>query len=125
MNILGPIALAIAEGMDFSIEDFFAGSTEKSTAAVFLAIGALDMVYRFGMEWAFGATLGKRILGLKVTELDGSRLSLRGALIRNLTRFIDGQLPFGLILGIFLMLRSERRQRLGDLLGRTVVVQDL
>jgi hypothetical protein len=33
--------------------------------------------------------------------------------------------PFGVILGLVLMLRTQRRQRLGDLLGRTMVVQDL
>ena len=40
-------------------------------------------------------------------------------------RIVDGQVPFGLILGIALILRTRRRQRLGDLAARTMVVQDL
>jgi len=76
------------------------------------------------MEWAFGWTVGKRIVGLRVTELGGSRLSFRGALVRNLLRLVDCNL-YGMILGIALILKTKRRQRLGDLLGRTMVIQDL
>lgn len=84
-----------------------------------------EICYRFLMEWRFGWTFGKRILGMKVTAIDGTRLTFRAALIRNLARIIDGQVPFGVILGVALMLRSQRRQRLGDLMGRTMVIQDL
>jgi uncharacterized RDD family membrane protein YckC len=119
--VLFPACVAVSGVMAVSIEDF-----EDPHYLLMMAIwGGIEIVYRFGMEWALGWTLGKRILGLRVTEVDGSRLTLRGALVRNLTRIIDSQVPFGVLLGIFLMLKTERRQRLGDLFGRTVVVQDL
>jgi len=84
-----------------------------------------EFLYHFLMEWLLGWTLGKKILGLRVSELDGSPLSFRGALLRNLTRWVDSQVPFGVILGLVLMLRTSLRQRLGDLIGRTIVIQDL
>jgi uncharacterized RDD family membrane protein YckC len=84
-----------------------------------------EFIYHFVMEWRLGWTFGKRILGMRVTGIDGQRLTLRGALLRNLARIIDAQVPFGVILGVALMLKTQRRQRLGDVVGRTMVVQDL
>lgn len=119
--LLFPIGLLIAGLTAVSIEEF----QDPGYTTVILLWGGIEMTYRFVMEWAFGWTVGKRIVGLKVTELDGSKLGFRGALIRNLIRIIDGQVPFGMILGIALMLKTRRRQRLGDLLGKTMVIQDL
>lgn len=119
--VLFPACMAISGVMAVSIEDF-----EDPHYLLMMGIWAvIEIAYRFGMEWGLGWTIGKRIIGLRVAELDGSRLTLRGALIRNLTRIIDSQVPFGVLLGLFLMLKTERRQRLGDLFGRTVVLQDL
>jgi uncharacterized RDD family membrane protein YckC len=123
--ILVLIAMAVSGAMAFSPEEIVTNSNDPGYIGVLLLIGGIDLLYRFVMEWAFGWTIGKRILGLRVAEIDGSRLTFRGAILRNLTRIIDGQIPFGMILGLFLMLKTERRQRLGDLLGRTVVLQDL
>jgi uncharacterized RDD family membrane protein YckC len=84
-----------------------------------------EFVYRFLMEWLLGWTIGKWIIGLRVTGTDGARLGFRGALIRNLLKIIDGQVPFGVILGVALILRTQRGQRLGDLAARSMVIQDL
>lgn len=119
--LLFPVCIAVSKLMAVSIED-----VEDPHYLLMLGIwGAIEIAYRFGMEWALGWTLGKRIIGLRVAEIDGSRVTFRGALVRNLTRIIDSQVPFGVLLGLFLMIKTERRQRLGDLFGRTVVVQDL
>jgi uncharacterized RDD family membrane protein YckC len=84
---------------------------------------AFAFVYPFAMEWGLGWTIGKKILGIRVTELDGSRLSLRGALVRNLLRLVEANLLFLLVGGTVMML-TRRRQRLGDLLGKTLVIQE-
>ncbi len=89
-----------------------------------LAFG-LDIAYHFVMEWAAGWTVGKKIIGLRVTEADGSRLTFRGALLRNLVRPVDAQFPLGVFLGTSVLMMTRRRQRPGDLLARTRVVQDL
>ncbi len=85
----------------------------------------LHFIYHFAMEWALGWTVGKRIIGLRVTALDGSTLGFRGALLRNLLRLVDAEYPVGVFLGTFLMMTSPRRQRLGDRWARTLVVQDI
>jgi uncharacterized RDD family membrane protein YckC len=118
--LIFPIGLVIAGVFAVSIEEF----QDPGYAVVLVLWGAVELTYRFVMEWAFGWTIGKRIVGLRVTELDGSRLTLRGALVRNVVRLIDCSL-YGVILGIALILKTRRRQRLGDLLGRTIVIQDL
>lgn len=118
--LLFPIGLVIAGLLAVSIEEF----QDPGYPVVIMIWGVVELAYRFIMEWAFGWTIGKRIVGLKVTELDGSRLTLRGALIRNVVRLIDCSL-YGVILGIALVLKTRRRQRLGDLLGKTMVIQDL
>jgi uncharacterized RDD family membrane protein YckC len=72
-------------------------------------------------EARFGATLGKLAVGLRVTLEDGSRLDWRASLIRNLLRIVDG-FAFYLV-GAVLVWTSPRRQRLGDRVAATLVVQ--
>jgi uncharacterized RDD family membrane protein YckC len=83
----------------------------------------VHFLYYFLMEWRLGWTVGKRIIGLKVTELDGSPLTLRGALVRNVVRLFEVELmPLA---GTATLLMTKRRQRLGDLAARSLVIQDL
>ena len=71
-----------------------------------------------------GRTPGKRTLGLRVVQVGGEALSLRGAVLRNLLRAVDLQpAPSGLA-GLVSILASRRAQRLGDLVAGTMVVQD-
>lgn len=72
------------------------------------------------LEGLFGATFGKMALGLTVVGEDGSPIGMREAIIRNVLRIADGQL-LGLV-GAILMATSDRKQRLGDRVARTVVI---
>jgi uncharacterized RDD family membrane protein YckC len=83
---------------------------------------AVNTLYHMVMEAATGASLGKWILGLRVLKADGTRLGVGGAILRNLLRTIEGEASLPL-LGALVMANSARRQRLGDLLARTIVVQ--
>lgn len=118
--LLFPVFLAAAGVMAVSIDDL----EDPHYTSLMAVIAGVEMAYHFAMEWAFGWTVGKKIIGLKVTELGGARLTLRGALLRNLFRIIDGH-PLGMILGLALMIKTKKRQRLGDVIGRTMVIQDL
>ncbi len=93
---------------------------------MFLGAGAaVQAVYAFLMEALFGWTLGKRIIGLRVVRLDGTRLGVVGALLRNLIRPLDAGIdPLTPFVGMSLLIATRRRQRLGDLLARTMVVED-
>jgi len=68
-----------------------------------------------------GQSLGKKLLGLRVTRLDGGPIDLHAALVRNLLRLVDGQ--FGYLVGAILIWRSPLKQRLGDRLAHTVVMK--
>lgn len=74
-------------------------------------------------EWRFGQTIGKNAVGLRVLPLEGGRLGWNAAAIRNVLRLVD--FPLAAIgLGIALIQRSPRRQRLGDRAAKTIVVRD-
>ncbi len=66
------------------------------------------------------ATLGKRMMGLVVTDTRGYRLSWQRALLRYLGRVLCG---ITLGVGFTLALITERRQGLHDLIARTLVMR--
>jgi uncharacterized RDD family membrane protein YckC len=81
------------------------------------------LVYFVVMETLFSRTLGKLFQGLVVRKLDGSRCDWKAALIRSALRIVEvnplllGGLPAGLVI-----ITSERKQRIGDILAGTLVV---
>jgi uncharacterized RDD family membrane protein YckC len=81
----------------------------------------LALAYFAVPEALFGATPGKRLTGICVVEIDGTPLTIRAVLIRNVLRIVDW-LPFLYLLGGALTLFSPNSQRLGDLVAGTTVV---
>lgn len=79
------------------------------------------LVYFIALEALFGATLGKYLLGLRVTTLAGRRPTVRQVLVRNLARLVDG-LPVLYLVGACAVWLSPTRQRVGDRIARTLVV---
>lgn len=77
-----------------------------------------QLLYYVGLTAATGRTVGKAVLGLCVTEQDGSDVGGRGALLRTLT-FPLGFFLFGA--GFLLGLARDDRRMLHDLIGRTSV----
>jgi uncharacterized RDD family membrane protein YckC len=81
------------------------------------------LAYFFLMEALCSRTLGKLFQGLVVRKLDGSRCDWKAALIRSVLRIVEvnplllGGLPAGLVI-----IATERKQRIGDLLAGTLVV---
>jgi len=66
------------------------------------------------------ATLGKRLVGIRVTDLEGRRLSFGRAFGRACARFLS-YLSFGI--GLLIQPFTERKQALHDLLAGTIVVR--
>lgn len=66
------------------------------------------------------ATVGKRIMGLQVTDADGGRLSFLHALMRMLAKIVSS-IPFGL--GYVVAAFTARKQALHDLIVKTLVVR--
>jgi uncharacterized RDD family membrane protein YckC len=77
-------------------------------------------LYFWLFEGFFGATIGKMIVGIRVADISGRACDLKQALIRNLLRIIDGLAVY--LVGFLVAVFSKRRQRLGDHIANTLVV---
>ena len=86
-----------------------------------MVVLAISLVYGFLLEGLYGYTPGKYVLGLVVVKSDGSQCTVGASVIRNLLLIVD-QLPFAYIIGLALILITDRKQRVGDLVADTVVV---
>jgi uncharacterized RDD family membrane protein YckC len=125
-SVIGAVLFAVI-GLYAAIH--FGGLTESGFSlegkpAVIGIAGSLvvGFLYYWILEGLFGATLGKAIIGIRVRDKSGGRCGLKGSLIRNLLRAIDGLGVY--LVGFVVAALSKSRQRLGDHLGRTVVVED-
>ena len=119
-------AVFAAAGM--AVARRFGGLTEQGfsfegTPALYsIAITLLAaLLYYWLCEGLFGATLGKGLLGISVRMEDGGPCGLGPSLTRNLFRLIDGIAVY--LVGFFVAVLSKRRQRLGDHVARTIVVE--
>jgi uncharacterized RDD family membrane protein YckC len=83
---------------------------------------AVGMAYFIAMEGLTGTTLGKRLLKLKVVRTDGSPMSMREAVVRNVFRILDGLFLY--LIAAIAVWTSDRNQRLGDRVANTLVVND-
>jgi uncharacterized RDD family membrane protein YckC len=98
---------------------------ERFPVIKFIFYILIYFAYFIVFEALWSRTLGKYFQGLIVRKLDGDRCDWKAALIRTALRLIEinpillGGIPAGLII-----ISSERKQRLGDILAGTVVVSD-
>jgi uncharacterized RDD family membrane protein YckC len=96
------------------------------TSASLLIAGMLSatvlFVYLWLLEGWFGATLGKVIVGIRVARI-GDHSGLAASAIRNALRIVDG-IGFYLV-GALVAGCSRMRQRLGDILAGTIVVEEM
>ena len=82
----------------------------------------LSIGYHTILEWRYGKTIGKHLVSIRAAKEDGSPLTLRSSLTRNVLRLVDF-LPILYVVGILFVIFSSRNQRLGDRLGSTAVVR--
>jgi len=96
-----------------------------STLTIICVIAAATLIVAFIYHWllegAFGATMGKAIVGVRVTRQDGTVPGLGSSAIRNAFRLLDA-LPF-YILGFFVAAFSRGRRRIGDYAAGTFVLE--
>jgi uncharacterized RDD family membrane protein YckC len=122
----------IAVGLFFFVGMLLAPRFGGATAAGFNLEGAPAVLAIAGvlfgwffyfvlLELLFGATFGKVVAGARVRTVEGRRIGLGAAIVRNAMRVIDG-IAFYLV-GTIAVLVTRRNQRLGDLAAHTVVVR--
>jgi uncharacterized RDD family membrane protein YckC len=96
-------------------------SRDLAAAAIYIGFFLISIGYGIITEWYWqGQSLGKRILRIRVADVNGLRLRFSQIVIRNLLRFVDS-LPVLYLVGGLACLISRRAQRLGDLAANTVV----
>lgn len=89
-------------------------------ALQFAALPAL-LLYQSAFEGYYGMTVGKYLRGIVVVQADGSPITWRAAVVRNVLRPIDS-LPVFYLVGIVAAYATDDHQRVGDVAGGTVVV---
>lgn len=109
----------LALGLDFLImclPSLIAGVSLPYVGAVAVAI-LYDAVFESSIAQS---TPGKFMMGLKVTDEKGQRLSFSRAVIRHLMKYVSVAL---LGLGFLLQLVTDRRQALHDLVAGALVIR--
>ena len=94
-------------------------------AVAFYVIGYFIVSIGYGIlfEWSWrGQTIGKRLLRLRVLDVEGMRMQFNQIVVRNLLRFVDALPAFYFVGGVTCWLNSKC-QRLGDIAANTVVVR--
>ncbi len=104
-------------------------SSGVSTGLLLVVIFLVDWAY-FGISEGYfrGKTIGKHLFGLRVVQEEGYPITFWAAQLRNIVRGADS-LPVFLILpfygvGFITMLVAGKFRRLGDLVARTVVIEE-
>jgi uncharacterized RDD family membrane protein YckC len=87
--------------------------------AFVLSLALLSIAYFPVLEWRFGQTLGKYLLGIYVVREDGLRPSLPATIVRRIPFFLEF-FWIDAIVAFF----TERNQRAFDLVAGTVVVEN-
>jgi uncharacterized RDD family membrane protein YckC len=134
LPLAGPVSRFLAWGVDVAcitaatsllrqILGLFGGAGFAS-ATYAIAYFVISIGYGIAFEWYWrGQTLGKRVLNLRVMDVQALRLEFGQVVVRNLLRFVD-LLPGLYLVGGTACVLSRRFQRLGDLAANTIVVRN-
>jgi len=103
------------------------GADQNSDSAIFtngfsnvlsILIGWLYFGLLESSSWQ--ATVGKKVLGLKVTDMDGNRISFGRATGRYFAQILSGMICF---IGFIMVAFTEKKQGLHDIVAGTLVVK--
>lgn len=108
-------------GVVLSIVSSLLGFGYESPQGNSLSI-VLNWLYFAGMESSMGqATLGKKAMGIIVTDMDGRQISFWNATGRYFAKIVSAII---LLIGFFMAGFTEKKQALHDILARTLVVDN-
>jgi uncharacterized RDD family membrane protein YckC len=88
----------------------------------FLTFGLLSILYFIILDVYWGATIGKRLMGLEVQLVKGGRIPLDKSFIRNISKIFVVFLFLDWLIAV-VTTGSDRRQKLTDRWAGTTVVQ--
>lgn len=106
-----------------AISAFISGGRFFFLGFPFIAASSLLLVLYFMFFEAFmnGQTPGKMAVKIKVVKATGEPITFAESLIRNILRIVD-HLPIFYLLGFIIMSTNDKRQRLGDIVANTIVI---
>ncbi len=124
-RVLAALIDLVVLGAGAALIGFVAGALNggevEFTPALDVILLGWALYYYFACESGGGQTIGKRLMKLRVVRADGGHAGMREIFVRTILRVVDGIALY--LVGLIVMLvTGERRQRLGDLAGGTVVV---
>jgi len=96
-------------------------ATQQNILSGLLLLPFLKLFYHIYMENHQQATIGKKLVAIKVTNLQGLPPSLQQVIYRNLCKILS-TLPF--FAGYFYLFLNKKQQALHDKLASTLVVKD-
>jgi uncharacterized RDD family membrane protein YckC len=113
--------LALAFG-DIRTEGEAANWVSNLPAWASVIYGLFVIGYYILLEGYLGQTVGKMATGIKVvSEATGTTPGITAAAVRTVLRLIDGL--FSYLVAFITVLASAKRQRLGDMAARTLVIR--
>ena len=110
-------ALAFAAGLNSALTPGFNTPVEILTTIISVVF---SISYYIGMVWKKGATLGKMAVGIVIKRTDGSSLSLKRTLLREIVgKFVSNiTLCIGYLVAVF----NPKKQGFHDMIADTVVI---
>ena len=99
--------------LDYNFENFITND------GMYIPTSVMFFSYWIILEYKTGQTVGKKMFNLKITNSQGEKPSLIGIIISSFGKsFI---LPIDIILG--LIITNEKRQRIFNRIGNTIVIK--
>jgi len=123
VTMLGKILMTVSAGVPVQMNwrPTVGGNSFSSCAEAFVSL-VIGWLYFAGLESsARQATLGKRAVYLRVTDLSGRRISFGRATGRYFGKVLSALIIF---VGFLMVAFTERKQGLHDKIARTLVVRD-
>lgn len=118
-SIIVSVLFGVVAGIGLVLAGIIGGSAGGLISLLFFMVAAVaGFGYKVYFEANGGQPFGKQMMDVKVVMDDGRDCTLGAAVIRNLLLGIEG----GLI-AVIVILVTDKSQRVGDLLGSTVVVK--
>jgi len=96
--------------------------TRPVSLAVISLLISIQFLYFTLMEWYFGTTVGKALMGLRVLDEELNSINFVESAARNSGRYADMALAFYFV-SLVLIMRSPERKRIGDHIAGTRVVK--
>lgn len=119
--LIDGVLIMIVNGILGFVGGLVGGDSPAIQGLVSLVSLGIGVAYFAGMESSESqATIGKKAMGLIVTDLDGNRISIGKAILRYLAKILSGCL---LLIGYIMILFTEKKQGLHDIIAGTVVVR--